>query len=175
MPLWNDACMKRMMFIGFSLKNELPMARLYSFHAFPLKFQMGERLMSPRNVGVVFCVFSTCEISSLLVDCCCRCPFFSSCFLVLSRWFSLCPSYVVCASLLLAFCFGGRLCVPIKSRALQNSLLTDLTQSFNIRLACGNCFIVSLAILVRVFRSKSLICIVIFINMYGITFSTPSL
>lgn len=56
MPLWNDACMKRMMFIGFSLKNELPMARLYSFHAFPLKFQMGERLMSPRNVGVVFCM-----------------------------------------------------------------------------------------------------------------------
>ena len=50
MPLWNDAHIKRMMFIGFSRKNELPMARLYSFHAFPLKFQMGERLMSPRNV-----------------------------------------------------------------------------------------------------------------------------
>lgn len=70
MPLWNDAYIKRVMFMGFSLKNELPMARLYSFHALPLKFQMGERLMSPRNVGVLFCVFATCEISSLLVDCC---------------------------------------------------------------------------------------------------------
>ena len=44
MPLWNDAHIKRMMFIGFSRKNELPMARLYSFHAFPLKFQRGKGL-----------------------------------------------------------------------------------------------------------------------------------
>jgi hypothetical protein len=51
--------------------------------------------MSPRNVGVVFCVFATCEVSSLLVDCCCHCPFFSLCFLILSRWISFCQLHVL--------------------------------------------------------------------------------
>jgi hypothetical protein len=53
MPFQNDACMKRMMFIGFSLKKELAMARTYSFHAIPLKLQMGERLMSPTTSFLV--------------------------------------------------------------------------------------------------------------------------
>jgi hypothetical protein len=78
----------------------------------------GGMLMSPRNVVFVFCVFATCEISSLLVDCCYRYPFFSSCFLVLSCWFSFCPSHVVGASLLLTNCFGGRLCATIQCSLL---------------------------------------------------------
>lgn len=48
MPFCSDACMKRMVIRGCRRRNELPMTRTYSFHAFPLKFQMGERLMSPR-------------------------------------------------------------------------------------------------------------------------------
>ena len=50
MPFCNDAFMKRMVILGCRLRNELPMARTYSFHAFPLELQMGERLMSPRTV-----------------------------------------------------------------------------------------------------------------------------
>jgi hypothetical protein len=47
MPFCNDACMKRMTIRGCRRKNELAMARTYSFHAFPLKLRMRERLMSP--------------------------------------------------------------------------------------------------------------------------------
>jgi len=50
MPFCSDACMMRMVIRGCGRRNELPMARTYSFHAFPLKFRMGERLMSPRTV-----------------------------------------------------------------------------------------------------------------------------
>jgi len=50
MPFCNDAFMKRMVIRNCRRRNELPMARTHSFHAFPLELQMGERLMSPRTV-----------------------------------------------------------------------------------------------------------------------------
>ncbi len=49
MPFYNDAHMKRVMIRDYRRRNELAMARKYSLHAFLLKLQMTEKLMSPRR------------------------------------------------------------------------------------------------------------------------------
>jgi len=49
MPLLNDVCMKLTELGALGQMSELAIARAYSFHAIPLKLQMGERLMSPRR------------------------------------------------------------------------------------------------------------------------------
>jgi hypothetical protein len=58
MPFCNDAFMKRMVIRDCRRRNELPMTRTCSFHAFPLELQMGERLMSPRRWLVLIIRFS---------------------------------------------------------------------------------------------------------------------